>query len=149
MTSPGCAKRPQCCTHLLTFPDVIVSENQMCALDRNKVPWIGEFGFVPGCCPEEYHALPVALSLPIDRDNSVCGSIFIVPYGVWQVWQHRKLLKVTYAYGELVAPMEYRDTILCAFSVLPSLQLLWLGSHFFLVCRNESKKVQVSRISTE
>lgn len=73
----------------------------MCALDRNKVPWIGEFGFVPGCCPEEYHEPPVALSLPIDRDNSLCGSIFIVPYGVWQVWQHRKLLEVTCAHGEL------------------------------------------------
>lgn len=96
----------------------------MCALDGNKVPWIYKFGFVPGCCPEEYQAPPVALSLPIDRDNNVCGSIFIVPSGMWQIWQHRKLLEVTYAYGELVAPVLYRDTILWAFSVLPSLQLL-------------------------
>lgn len=107
----------------------------MCASDGNKVLWISEFGFVPGCCRGEHHAPPVALSLPADRDNMCVAVSSLSPLGCGSFWQHRKPTEVTYACGELVTPVEYRDAILQDFSMLRPLQLLSWGSQFFLVCR--------------
>lgn len=49
------------------------------AFDASEVPWIC---FVPGRCPGGHHAPPVALALLASGDNSVCGSLFIVPSGM-------------------------------------------------------------------
>lgn len=43
---------------------------------------ICEFALVPGCCPGEHHVPPVALALTASGDNSVCGSLLIVPSGM-------------------------------------------------------------------
>lgn len=54
----------------------------MVAFDGSKVPWICEFGLVPGCCPGEHHVPSVALALIASGDNNVYGSLLMLPSGM-------------------------------------------------------------------
>lgn len=114
--------------------------------DGSKMPWVCEFGFVPGCCPGEHRVPPVALSLLASEDNSVCA--WHSPYcPLWDVA----------ALGSIGSPkrwpmpmgvrnpVDYGDSILRAFSLLPPLQMLSLGSHFFLVWRMRVRKWGLAR----